>query len=78
MNARAKKLLEEVLELPREDRAALANDVLASLDEPTEDVEAAWAVEIERRVRDVEEGNVKLIPSEDVFRDARLRLQRSR
>jgi putative addiction module component (TIGR02574 family) len=48
---RAKYLLDEVLRLPVTDRARLAAELLASVDgEPDEDVEAAWAAEIERRV----------------------------
>jgi len=46
---RARKLYEEALGLPL---AELAADLLASLDgEPDEDVQAAWATEIERRAR---------------------------
>jgi putative addiction module component (TIGR02574 family) len=52
MTVRARKLYEEVLELPLDERAELAADLLASLDgAPEEDVEAAWAAEIERRAR---------------------------
>jgi len=49
---RARKLYEEALGLPLAERAELAADLLASLDgEPDEDVQAAWATEIERRAR---------------------------
>jgi putative addiction module component (TIGR02574 family) len=49
---RARKLREEALALPTEERADLAAELLASLDgEPDEDVERAWAEEIERRAR---------------------------
>lgn len=55
MTARVQALLQEVLKLPLEERADLAAELLASLDElATEDaatVEAAWAEEIERRAR---------------------------
>jgi hypothetical protein len=34
-------------------------------------VEAAWAIEISRRVREVEFGEVQLISSEEVYREAR-------
>jgi len=45
-----KKLLHEALELPIEERAELAAELIASLDGPADaDVEAAWAAEIERR-----------------------------
>ena len=49
---RARKVLQDALELPLPERAELAADLLASLDgEPEADVEAAWAGEIERRAR---------------------------
>jgi putative addiction module component (TIGR02574 family) len=82
VNARAKKLREEALELPKKARAKLAHDLLLSLeDEPfdaPEEVERAWAVEIDRRIRDVKEGRVKLIPAEQALRDVRASLKRVR
>jgi len=36
------------------------------------EVEAAWAVEIERRVAAYERGDAKFVPAEDVFAKARL------
>jgi putative addiction module component (TIGR02574 family) len=48
----ADDLRKRALELPIKERAALAADLLASLDgEPAADVEAAWAAEVERRAR---------------------------
>jgi len=50
MSKTAQKVLHEALRLELSDRAELAAELLASLDgEPDEDVEAAWAAEIERR-----------------------------
>jgi putative addiction module component (TIGR02574 family) len=52
----AEQLLREALKLPADERAAVATELWASLDEPAEiaqDVEAAWAAEIERRARRV-------------------------
>ena len=44
------KLLEDALKLDVAERAALASELLASLDaEADEDAEAAWAAEIEER-----------------------------
>jgi putative addiction module component (TIGR02574 family) len=45
----AQKLFEQALTLPPADRAELAAQLLASLDEAEADVESAWAAEIERR-----------------------------
>ncbi|MEM9460048.1 MAG: addiction module protein [Myxococcota bacterium] len=54
MTEQARALLETALSLSTDERAELAAELLASLDgEPDEDVEAAWATEIERRARRV-------------------------
>ena len=53
MTERARKLLQDAMELPLTERAELATDLLASLDgEPDREVEAAWTSEIERRARE--------------------------
>lgn len=52
MTNAARTLLDQALKLSVEERAALAHDLLASLDdEPKEDVDAAWAAEAERRAK---------------------------
>lgn len=49
MTKDAARLLEDALRLRPEDRARLAEELLASLDDAEQDVERAWAIEIERR-----------------------------
>jgi putative addiction module component (TIGR02574 family) len=56
-----KRLLEEALHLPAEERAALAGALIESL-EVDEDVEAAWSAEIGRRLEKVDAGVAKTIP----------------
>jgi len=57
------KILEEALKLPIEARAALAGSLLESLDEVVdENVEATWAVEINRRIDDLNTGKAKTVP----------------
>lgn len=55
MTSRAQDVLREALTLPLDERADVAAELLASLDdaaaERPADVEAAWAAEIERRAR---------------------------
>jgi putative addiction module component (TIGR02574 family) len=69
MTSRAQELLREALTLPVEERADVAAELLASLDEaPAQDaaeVEAAWAREIERRARRVMSGESTGEPWED-------------
>lgn len=50
VNARAKKLLDEMLELPAEDRDAFAAKLLEKLDAPPDTrTDEEWAAELERR-----------------------------
>lgn len=58
MTDRARDLLTRALALGPDERAALADELLASLDgyDPPQDVERAWGEEIARRVRRVMEG----------------------
>ncbi len=51
------KLLEEALKLPPDERAALADSLLRSLEGPVDPVvDAAWRAEIRRRVADLDAG----------------------
>jgi putative addiction module component (TIGR02574 family) len=57
----------EVSELSEKDRADLAGLLIESLEAaPDPDVEAAWAVEIQKRVAELDAGTVKSIPWEQV------------
>jgi hypothetical protein len=62
----AKKLLEQVLALPEEDRRWLRDKLLDRL--PTEDpqTEAAWAEEAVRRLERAERGEAKLLSYDEV------------
>ena len=58
--------------LDEQDRATLAGLLLESLEhEVDEDVEAAWQKEIERRLAELDDDSVELIPWEEV--EARLK-----
>jgi hypothetical protein len=62
-----KELIREAVELPASDRATLAGVMLESLDpRPTAAVKAAWSREIERRVREIDNGSVELLDWQDV------------
>ena len=52
MTKDATQILESALRLAADERAHLAAELLASLEESEEAVEAAWAAEIERRAID--------------------------
>lgn len=79
MTKRATELLRDFLELPTDERAAVVTELLASLDaEPSagEDMEAAWAEEIERRARRVLSGASAGAPWEEVRRSIEANLPR--
>lgn len=74
MNARARQLLDELLHLPAEDRALIAEKLTASLgdeedDASPEEIEKAWATEIERRADEVLAGRSRGHPADEVFAD---------
>ena len=54
------ELLAAALRLPRSERARLTEEMLASFEEPADQVAAAWAEELERRSRDISEGLVEM------------------
>lgn len=80
MTSRAQELLRDALTLPLAERADVAAELLASLDEAeaehAADVEAAWAAEVERRARRVLAGETAGTPWEDVRRRAEAELRR--
>jgi putative addiction module component (TIGR02574 family) len=57
--------------LSPEERIRLAEELLSSVQDSDEEIEAAWAQEIERRLEEVESGTAKLIPAEEVFAEIR-------
>jgi len=80
MTDRAQEVLREALTLPVDERADVAAELLASLDdaaaENPAEVEAAWAAEIERRARRVIGGESAGVPWEDVRRRAEAELRK--
>jgi putative addiction module component (TIGR02574 family) len=72
MSTTVEELATQAITLSAEDRARLADLLLASLpagEDP--DVDAAWDEEIRRRVEAVELGAARLVPAEEVHAEAR-------
>ncbi|HKO90032.1 MAG TPA: addiction module protein [Polyangiaceae bacterium] len=69
----AKRVIDEALQLPAEASAALAGELLASLEdsEIESDREAAWAVELRARIEAYERDEVTAVPVEDALAQIR-------
>jgi putative addiction module component (TIGR02574 family) len=69
------ELKQKAAELSDAERADLALSLIESLDGPADpDVEEAWRIEIERRIGQIDRGEVELIPGDEVFARLRRRL----
>jgi putative addiction module component (TIGR02574 family) len=69
----------EVLSLPEQDRAFLARQLIASLDDTVDtDAETQWHEVIDRRSRDIKDGKVNCRPVEQVVQDIRKKLHARR
>jgi len=69
MARRVSIIQQEIRALSTADKAELLRVLLEELDGPIDaDADAAWAVEIQRRSREIDDGLVKCIPADEVFR----------
>lgn len=62
MSSKAKKLLDEALQLAPREREALAGKLFDSLTATDPAAERAWQLEIERRLAELDSGKVKPVP----------------
>lgn len=66
------KICNEALFLPADARIGLIERLLNSLNLPTQaDIDHLWAEEAERRVAEINSGDIKLISGEQVFENIR-------
>jgi putative addiction module component (TIGR02574 family) len=69
MLADAKQILQSALALPDVDRAAIAESLLTSLDQPDAVIDESWAAEAEERLAEFDAGRMKAIPAAEVFEE---------
>lgn len=62
-------LLKRALALPVDERAALANALLDSLETSNQSVEEAWDEEVARRMEDLKAGKAVTVPWEQLHRE---------
>ena len=66
MTASTQKILDEALNLPKEERAGLIEALAESLDLPPGELSPEWQREISDRIAQIERGDVKTVPWSEV------------
>jgi len=69
MSPEISDLLKRALALSPDERAALANTLLDSLESSNESVQEAWDQEVARRIEDLKKGKAVTVPWEQLHRE---------
>jgi putative addiction module component (TIGR02574 family) len=67
MAASAKSILDQALRLPANDRAALVETLILSLDKPDPQLDAQWLAEAEDRLAAYRSGELEAVDAEKVL-----------
>jgi Putative addiction module component len=62
-----KKLIEELISLPVEERAIIADSILKTLNPIDNNIEKKWMKVANDRLKELKSGNVQAIPGDEVF-----------
>ena len=62
-----KKIIDEALSLPSEERAIIADSLLKSLNMPEAEIDKEWAEVASKRLGEILSGQVKAVPGNEVF-----------
>lgn len=69
MAASAKSILAQALKLPANDRAALVENLILSLDKPDTSLDAEWLKEAEDRLAAYRSGELAAVDADEVFKE---------
>jgi len=72
----AKDIIEEAKQLPVDERVAVVDSLLKTLNAPTPEVDRAWAEAAEARLNELRTGRVKPVPGDEVYSRIRARIAR--
>ena len=62
-----KKLIDEAVALPVEERALVVDSLLRSLNQPESEIDEKWIVVARKRLAEMRSGSVEVVPGEKVF-----------
>ncbi len=69
MTAKTKELISMVESLPVDIKTKLVEKILNSLHPSQKEIDALWAKEAEKRVKEIKTSKVKTIPGDKVFKE---------
>jgi putative addiction module component (TIGR02574 family) len=67
MSTETREILDRAMALPAVEKARLVDQLLSSLDEPDEAIDALWRKEVEDRVQAYQTGKLKSVSLSDVL-----------
>ncbi len=69
MTTKTKDLISMVESLPVDIKTELVEKILNSLHPTQKEIDALWAKEAERRIKEIRTGKVKTVPGDKVFKE---------
>jgi putative addiction module component (TIGR02574 family) len=76
MVTKTKELISMVESLPVDIKTTLVEKILNSLHPSQKEIDALWAKEVEKRVKEIKSGKAKPIPGDEVFKEIKKRFHR--
>ena len=69
MTTKTKELISMVESLPIDIKTVLVERILNSMHPSQKEIDALWAKEAEKRVKEIKTGKIKTIPGDKVFKE---------
>ncbi len=67
MAEKPQEILKEALTLPSKERATLVDDLLASLDQPDDEIDNLWRKEVDDRIAAYQTGKMRAVTLNEVL-----------
>ena len=67
MSMEAQKIIDRALDLSSEERARIVDELISSLNEPDEAIDALWRKEVEDRIEAYNSGKLQSVSLEEVL-----------